>query len=246
MYDWPEVRWATDQLWHGISLALTDAGFAAPRELERILPVDAVWTDPALLLSQTCGWPYVTRLSARVQLVGTPIYHAQGCSGPLYSSAIIARKRLRSLADLAGQVVGVNGRDSMSGYVALFDALRSSGVRPADVQTEETGSHRASIRAVADGSVDFAAIDAVCWALARDHEAEAFAELHVLQWTALRPGLPLITSLARSEAELATLRNVVARVIASSAMVDATTALHIGGLAILPHSDYAALRSLAG
>jgi ABC-type phosphate/phosphonate transport system substrate-binding protein len=246
MYDWPEVRWATDQLWDHIRLELTLAGLVPPEELERSRHADAVWTDPHLLLSQTCGWPYVTRLAGRVRLLATPVYDAEGCSGPLYSSAIIARRgEYRSLAGLTGGSAGVNGRDSMSGYVALFDALRSAGIGLPDVRVEKTGSHRASIRSVAEGKVDFAAIDAVCWALAADYEPDAVAALEVVAWTPLRPGLPLITSLERSEAEIGTIRGAVAQAIGAPAMAEARAALHLSGLAVLPDSDYTPLRTLA-
>ncbi len=57
----------------------------------------------------------------------------------------------------------------------------------------ETGGHRASIVAVAEGRADICAIDCRSWQLAQQHEPRA-ADLQVVGWTARRKGLPLITS----------------------------------------------------
>lgn len=56
----------------------------------------------------------------------------------------------------------------------------------------ETGGHRASVRAVAEGRADLAAIDCRSWALALRHEPCA-RRLVVIGWTAERPGLPYVT-----------------------------------------------------
>ena len=65
--------------------------FAAPPALNRSRTSDAVWRDPGLVLSQTCGFPFSTRLRGMVRLVGTPIYDVLGCDGPFYSSMIVVR-----------------------------------------------------------------------------------------------------------------------------------------------------------
>ncbi|WP_373084377.1 phosphate/phosphite/phosphonate ABC transporter substrate-binding protein [Sneathiella sp.] len=57
----------------------------------------------------------------------------------------------------------------------------------------KTGSHRKSIQAVADGTVDVAAIDAVSWELAKRHEPAA-ATLRVIKTTNPTPGLPYISA----------------------------------------------------
>ncbi len=70
----------------------------------------------------------------------------------------------------------INGRDSQSGYSALraIVAPYAGGGRMfSDVSV--SGSHRASLRAVAEGRADVATIDAVCWAMAERHEPAAFA-----------------------------------------------------------------------
>jgi hypothetical protein len=56
MYDLPELREATDELWRALAARLQNRGIDAPVTLERDeTNLDAVWSDPRLLLSQTCG-----------------------------------------------------------------------------------------------------------------------------------------------------------------------------------------------
>jgi hypothetical protein len=177
MYDWPEVQWANDALWAAIRDRLRASGIAAPENLDRNTPREELWTDPALVLSQTCAWPYVTRLTGRVALVATPVYDVDGCVGPLYSSFLIARadQRRARLSAFRGLRFAFNAGDSLSGYVALRQAMKSEGLGLSDVDWHETGGHRASLLAVSGGVADLAAIDAVCWALAGRHDAAAVA-----------------------------------------------------------------------
>ena len=83
MYDWPEVQWAHDALWAAIAKRLQALGVEAPAMLDRLRPAEDVWLDPGLVLSQTCGWPYSTRLLDKVRIVATPVYEVEGCEGPL-------------------------------------------------------------------------------------------------------------------------------------------------------------------
>ena len=62
----------------------------------------------------------------------------------------------------------------------------------------ETGAHRASIVAVAEGRADVCAIDCRSWHMAKRHEPKA-KELRVVGWTGLRKGLPMITSVHTPE-----------------------------------------------
>jgi ABC-type phosphate/phosphonate transport system substrate-binding protein len=105
-------------------------------------------------------------------------------------------------------VIAFNGMDSMSGWHGLSrDAARAGRAMPGG--RLRTGSHRASIKAVASGEADFAAIDCVSWAMALAFEPAA-RSVHVAGWTAERPGLPLITRRGRPEAEIARLREAAA------------------------------------
>jgi hypothetical protein len=51
----------------------------------------AHWTDPGLILSQTCGRPYKAHLHGQVRLVGTPDYGLRAARPGHYQSLVIAR-----------------------------------------------------------------------------------------------------------------------------------------------------------
>ena len=89
---------------------------------------------------------------------------------------------------LIGQRLTYNAPDSMSGYLALERDL--GGL---DVFNERviSGGHRASIRMVANGDADVAAVDCKTWALALQHEPAARG-LVVVGWTQKRKGLPYV------------------------------------------------------
>jgi ABC-type phosphate/phosphonate transport system substrate-binding protein len=246
MYDWPEVRWAHDALWSAVATRLETAGIPAPKALDRARPSDEVWRDPGLVLSQTCGYPYATRLSGHLRIVATPIYDVEGCDGPLYSSAIIVRKGEggRTLADFAGRRFAYNSDDSLSGYVAPRAEMRCARLDADAFTWVEVGSHRESVRAVANGNADIASIDAVCWALAQEYEAESVAKLQVLAWTPKRPSLPFVSARAADAVRLEKLRAALAEAIAASETAPAWQALRLSGVAVISESDYMPIAAL--
>ncbi len=201
MYDWPEVRGDTDRLWQSLNAALADAGVASPARLNRNVAPEAAWTSPQLVLGQTCGLPYVQTLADRVALVGTPAYALEGLEAGWYCSVLVVRagEEAGDLAALRGRRVAYNGPGSQSGDAALrhLVAPLAAGGR-FFAEAVKTGSHRASLRAVAAGTADIAAIDAVSFALARRHEP-AVETLRVLGLTPPTPGLPFITAMRPDE-----------------------------------------------
>lgn len=200
MYDWPEIRCETDRLWMAIRSALEEFGLDAPEALQRCDQVEKPWESPSLLLGQTCGLPYRTRLFDRVTLVGTPAYDLPDCAPGDYRSVVIVGKHIdaTTVEDLRGRRAVYNAEDSQSGYSALrhFIAPHSrDGLFFAEAV--RSGAHRQSVRLVAAGSADLAAIDAVSWELARRHEPAA-RNCRVLAHTRPTPGLPIITAPANS------------------------------------------------
>lgn len=197
MYDLPAVRWANDRLWDFLRDRLRARGVAAPDALDRTTPLDEIWTRPDLLLAQTCGYPFASRLRGVVRVLGTPCYAAAGCEGPRYASWLVVRREeaASSLAELRGRVIAINSRDSQSGHHALRRALVAadqSGAFAAGLVV--TGSHRASLDAVATARADLCAIDCVTWALLRRYEPEVTAALRTIGLTPSAPGLPLVTA----------------------------------------------------
>lgn len=188
-----------------------------------------LWRHPRLLLAQTCWGPMELGLAEHVQVVGQPDYSAfEGGQGPFYSSAIVMRRTDAGVPDedrpaprdghadlplelLTRRRLAFNGRDSMSGWLALSRDLHAAGV-VGDIfaGVTETGGHRRSMIAVADGMADVAALDCRSWALATRFEPAA-RKLRVVGWTARRLGLPMVTSAHTAPHVLAALKVVFAR-----------------------------------
>lgn len=239
MYDWPEVRGRTDAFWAAVTQALRDEGIAAPEQLSRPVDLAATWRDPALLLGQSCGLPYVSGLCGEAVPVARPVYDAEGCGAGTYRSALVCRADENGpLEGFRGRVAAVNEYGSQSGCNALADAVRPLG----DGFFGEvllTGAHRASALAVAAGQADIAAIDAVAWALFGEIEPAAHDRLAVLGWTPETPVLPFITAPAH-RARIPALW----RALAAAARPGNPIGVPIGALpAEAP--DYAPIRAMA-
>ncbi|MBT5981350.1 MAG: PhnD/SsuA/transferrin family substrate-binding protein [Acidiferrobacteraceae bacterium] len=214
MYDWPEIATATNALWGAIRDAFNQRDIRAPTTLDRSLSREQVWLSKQLLLSQSCGLPLVQTLGKRVKVLGSFAYQGIAPAGE-YHSVIIARAdNGKNLASLQGKRVAINGADSYSGCLALKCAV--APFTPGDGFFSEvliTGSHRESIRAVANGSADTAAIDCVNWQLARRHDAAAMS-VDIIAHTPSRPGLPLITAGSKTQTELGLMREALASAVA--------------------------------
>ncbi|MDB5820684.1 MAG: phosphate transporter substrate-binding protein, partial [Rhizobacter sp.] len=182
MYDADPV--AVGAWWHAIADALRAERVAdVPDVVTWPADLDAHWRDPELLLSQTCGYPFVTRLSDVVQVVGAFRYTAPGTSGIQYRSALVAREGDASLelADFRGRRVALNATDSYSGWHALCASLAAfAAVDGFFADRLVTGSHRASLIAVQAASADIAAIDCITLAGLRRHAPHLLEGLTVI------------------------------------------------------------------
>ncbi|MFI0849648.1 phosphate/phosphite/phosphonate ABC transporter substrate-binding protein [Mesorhizobium sp. IMUNJ 23232] len=183
----------------------SDPATLPPDELD----FPTVWRHPKLLFGQACWGPLELGLVADVRVIGQPDYSEfEGGEGELYSSAMVMRVgeggHVSSPADgrpvlpldlIRGKRLAFNSDDSMSGIIALTRDLVAAG-ESLDIFSEriESGGHRDSIVAVAQGRADVAAIDCRSWALARRFEPAA-KDVRVAGWTARRKGLPYIAAL---------------------------------------------------
>lgn len=185
-----------------------------------------LWLSPALLFGQTCWGPMELGLAQHVQVIAQPSYDAyEGGQGELYSSALVmAADRGPSVASPAdgkavipldlirGKRFAFNNPDSMSGLIGLTRDLEAMG-ESLDIfaSRSESGGHRSSIVAVAEGRVGIAAIDCESWALAQRFEPAAKG-VKVVGWTARRKGLPYITARTTPAPIVAAMRDAVASV----------------------------------
>ena len=208
MYDWPEVRAATDALWTQIHTALQKRSIASPDTLDREKATETAWLSPQLLLSQTCGLPLVQNLRDQVAVLGRFTYQDLSAIGD-YHSVIVVRQS-ESIDDpeaLRGQRAAINHEDSYSGCLTLKRwAGRLTGESAFFASVIATGSHRDSVCAVANGLADTAAIDHVSWYLAKRVEPAAQG-LSIVAKTDDRPGLPLITRPGHDTKTLASFRS---------------------------------------
>lgn len=243
MYAVPED--ARGLFWQALRGALEAEGFATEQHLAVPADLPAHWTEERLLLSQTCGYPLTHALKDRVRLVATPCYAAQGCEGSLYSSLFVVRASdpADRLDDLRGRRAAYNSRDSQSGYNALRHAVAPLARNGRFfVDGVETGAHLLSMESVRRGDADIAAIDCVTFALAED--AGRTAGLRVLGQSEKVPGLPFITSVRTTEAELASLRRALAEVLQNDTAAPALAAMRLTGFADADVSAYASIAEM--
>ena len=200
MYDWPELRNQVDAFYAQLRSLVPDL----PETLTRVETeeqIQALWRAPDLMLAQSCWGPMQSGLGAHVHVLAQPRYDdVPGGRDTRYRSAIVMRAGQPCAAPLSDGAClpqglaklrpAINAPDSMSGSLALMQDMNAPELAQ---RASVTGSHRASLRAVAEGRADFAAIDCRSWVYAQAHEPTA-ATLIVTGWTALRPGLPFITS----------------------------------------------------
>ena len=248
MYDPPELNGANDTLWQALAQRLRQAGLSGvPERLTRRDDLRAMWCDPGLLLGQTCGYPLMTELRGELQVVATPVYRAPGCDGAFHRSAIIVREDdpVADLVGLAGRRCVINGWDSNSGMNLLRAALAPVAQgRRLFTEISISGSHRESLRRVAAGAADVAAIDCVTLALLRRIEPAPVAAIRILAWTPASPSLPLVSAAATDAAEIAALRVALAEIAADPALSALRDELLIEDFVELPPNAYAAVTAL--
>ena len=241
MYDHPAVRQATDRFWRGLAKALGQEDVRVPDILNRQPDYSALWELPGLIFSQTCGYPYMSHLRGKVQLVATPIYNAMGCEGPHYCSLVAVRADdpADALADCRGRTVAFNAPHSQSGYNTLRAAVAPLAEHGRFFRSAvESGSHSASLDAVAAGSADLCAVDCVTWALLVKHDPDRAALFKIIQQTPSAPGLPFITSASTPAEIVQKLRNGLTTVCTDPSLAQARSALLLDGVALLSDDDY--------
>lgn len=158
----------------------------------------ADYADPRLALSMSCWGPINAGAMPPLRVLAQLDYSTcDGGAGALYRSAIVVRG--------AGPVVSPAGHAVLpqpEGRFAFNEAHSRSGILALREDAKdwpdavwqgalETGSHRGSVLAVAEGRADFAAIDCMTWHLLQQFEP-ACEVLRVAGWTAPRLGLPYV------------------------------------------------------
>jgi ABC-type phosphate/phosphonate transport system substrate-binding protein len=241
MYDFPWTAEANDALWASMSTGLAEAGVPAPTALARGGDPPSQWRDPGLIFGQTCGYPYVTGLRNAVTVIATPEYAFPGCEGAAHRSFIIcsARDPRRELAEYRGSTAALNGWDSNSG-MNLFRAAVApiAGRAPFFRAIAVTGSHEASLTAVAEGEADLASIDCVSFALIERGRPELVERVAVVAESPLSPGLPFIAAAGLGAPTIAAIREALLAALADPNLAEARAALGLKGARPTSPADY--------
>ena len=241
MYDFEPLRAAHTNFWAAVaSRAGIDAVLRQGEGFE--------FTDPDLVMAQTCGLPLTTTLVAHgLQVLAVPLYMAPGCNGPNHRSFVVVRAEdaIASLADARGTRCAINGYGSNTGMNLLRAAIAPlAGGKPFFSDVRVTGAHAASMAAVADGEADIAAIDCVTWAHLARLEPALTGRLRILAETPASPALPLVVPASTPAAAIESLRQALHAVADDPTMRPICHALLIAGFAELPLSAYDAVGAL--
>jgi len=241
MYDFPEISAANDALWRRVAAGLRARGVEAPHALARAPELSDLWRDPGLIFAQACGYPYMTALREAVVLIATPEYAFPGCEGADHRSFVIrsARDPRRALAAFRGSVAAVNAHDSNTGMNLFRAAIAPvAGGRPFFSEVIVTGSHAASLEAVAEQRAGLAAIDCVTFGLLGRFRPDLVARVAVVAKSPPSPGLPFVMSARQPAASLAAARESVFEALADTNLAEAHAALGLKGARILAAADY--------
>jgi len=249
MYDWPEVADDVDRLWSAIRAAAHEAGVSVPDRLTRTESLVELWSDPSMILGQVCSLNPVRDGLGETEVIGTIVYEPSpglpDAESGTYYSVLVARADDDRCADLGADGVGsgaangsirrftgasvaANGTDSQSGYWSLGHFVRDQLTDgPIFENMVFTGAHRESVRAVADGRADIAAIDVHSWRLATEYEP-ASSDLNVIGTTTPTPGVVCVVSWELKQHHAA-LDAALAAALDSIAGTDTAARLHISG-----------------
>ena len=153
-----------------------------------------------------CGLPYVKlRREPRqpVSLVAAPILEGDRYHGrPIYFSDVIVPvdSPVTAFDDLRGRSWACNGFDSHSGTLVVLHRLLQMGEDGRFFgRVQVSGSHQQSIRLVADGEIDGAAIDSQVLAVElRDHP-ELIERIRVVDSLGPSTNMPLVAAAAACE-----------------------------------------------
>lgn len=183
---YPAARPAWERLWADVRARLG----LGPEHLSWPEDFAPHWEQPDLLLSMTCALPMRLGLADRLHVVGSPVWDLPDLPAGHYTSNIVTRADdTRPLTECAAEGIAVNDRHSQSGFGVLAVEGLGGPIR-------ETGSHAASMNAVAAGETSLTAIDTVTWVLA-PHPA-----LTVRKRTTPTPACPFVTALPEMVAPL--------------------------------------------
>ena len=243
MYDFPEVQNSTEKL----LVALVDA-LESCNETAHVQTPDSsvhaelmkMWRSKDMVLSQSCGLPFMEELHQFVNVIGTPLWTDVSDVRGWYRTVIVVPESLgiTSIDQADGLRPVVNNTQSLSGWcslgVALANATNDSVVVTPFVQS---GGHAASLQMLQDKDANIASIDSVTFRLLSRHRPELVNNVRVIGHGPLVPATPIIVSKS-STVDADELYRVVSGVFGRSELQAALGNIGICGFVRLANSDY--------
>jgi len=253
MYDLTEVHTSTMQLVDALAASLCAIGLDAHADV----PVASghadllrYWSSDGMLLSQSCGLPFIEDLHDVVDIVGTPLWTDVSDDRGWYQTVIVVRESLgiTSIDNAQGLRPVINHSRSLSGWCSLGVALANGAgglleARPSAHPYVESGGHAASLQMLQDGEADIASIDAATFRLLSSHRPGLTSNLRVIGRGPLVPATPFIISKSCG-ATAVDVFQVVDEVFRRPEMRGAMDHIGIGGFVRLANSDYDVLGDL--
>ena len=237
-YPFEDIRWAWDELWNRVH---TRAGWL-PEKLQWTQSPENLWLEDELIVSHTCGWPLITRLSNNVRVVGAFRHTTPESASHFYRSVILGRVDGTPF-DFQDSAAAVNDQESLSGWISLIAAIHG----PQETWRGEvriSGSHLESVRMLSRGEADVASIDSVTLAHLKRIYPEIISNLFVICTGPLVPCLPIITHSSTTDSQLQQIRDAFMHATQDKSISHALEALFIGGFDALEIEDYLPVRAL--
>ena len=167
MYDIAEIRHAHDALWKGFARHFRRHGLRnIPRVLSHDQPVNSLWSDDQLFLSQCSGYDVVHQDQHCLQVLAAPWFDVDGCANGDYASTIVvpADSTYDDVIEMVGKVAVINGPESHSGMTALLSLVSPHRRnRKFFVEILVSGSHLQSLALLIAGKADVASVDCVTY-----------------------------------------------------------------------------------
>lgn len=243
MYDLAEVHASTMQILLALASSLCAIGLDAHADI----PVASghadllrYWSSDGMLLSQSCGLPFIEDLHDVVDIVGTPLWTDVSDDRGRYRTVIVVRKSLdiTSIDNAQGLRPVINHSRSLSGWCSLGVALaNATNESPITIPYVESGGHAASLQMLQDGEADIASIDAATFRLLSSNRPTLTSNLRVIGHGPLVPATPIIVSKSCG-ATADEVFQVVDEVFRRPVMQGAMDHIGISGFVRLTNNDY--------
>ena len=243
MYDFPEVQDSTQKLLVALVGALESCN-----ETAHVLTPDSsvhaelmkMWSSTDMVLSQSCGLPFMEELHQFVNVIGTPLWTDVSDERGRYRTVIVAREALgiSSIAEVQGMRPVVSNTQSLSGWCSLGVALSEVTTDPTFVQTiTQSGGHAKSLQMLQDNKADIASIDAATFRLLGRHRPALTNNMRIIARGPLVPATPFIVS-KNCGASTDEVRQAVEEVFERQSLREALDQIGISGFVRLANSDY--------